>query len=263
MGCGRSRPDDPSTRSRACPQDLAEQACHGRLAGAGVAGEHQVVAGLDRGHAGARRADAWMRSRDVSRRTSDLTCARPTRASSSASSSSIDRAGASPEVSGRRRSARWPGRRSRRCRHRARATVADLPAAGRRRASDRAGPGRTSPARSKAPSSTLRNRSMAAISSGDGHEVDGRRGVGEADAQVVVARRPCAAARRGRRAHRRRGAGRTSVLGRSSHAPLPGEQLSISRSWVRRHEHGRLQPRAEVVEPRLELGCRPAVRRCR
>ena len=48
------------------------------------------------------------------------------------------------------------------------------------------------------------------------------------------------------------------MLGRSSHARLPDQGVAVAQP-LRRHEHRRLEPRADVVEPRLQLGGRPAL----
>ena len=181
----------------------------------------------------------WIRSRLVSRRTSALTSASPTSASSSASSSSIGRAGGS---SGAAVGGDAGG---------AGAVVAGAPAAGPPVA---ALAGRATPAASNA-----REQHVAEVVDGGDlvgrrHEVERRRGVGEADAEVVVARRP-------RRAVA--GVGPHEEVEQRARAVEPRRAcrpaVSLSRSCVRRHEHRRLEPGADVVEPRLQLGGRVAL----
>ena len=91
------------------------------------------------------------------------------------------------------------------------------------------------------------------------HEVDRRRGVGEAHAR----RRSSAPARAVPSRASARTSRSNSVLGSVEPRAVRPRSSSLSRSCGGRHPHRRLEPCADVVEPRLELGRSSGARRCR
>ena len=181
-------------------QDLAEQPGDGRLAGAGIAGEHEVVAGLDR-----RQPPLLAQPLDAQQ------AGQPAHVG-------LDLLEADQRVELGEQLLDRPLRRQLGPRR-------PPPAGAGRRGAPVAGagdPGRGTPAASNAASSTLRKRSMAAISSGEGtRSTTPRRGRG--GCQVVVA-----------------GGARRAVAGVGaheeveqrarpvSHRPLAGQHLAVA-----------------------------------